>query len=102
MSGSNLDANTYLKWITFKCKSTVEWVHTIIHAVVGIAFQVGLGAPGNVRRAERWRASDGIPRAPRAVHSLYGWSLLLLLWFGWLIDYLGIARGILNADYCVK
>ena len=22
MSGSNLDANTYLKWITFKCKST--------------------------------------------------------------------------------
>ena len=23
MSGSNLDANTYLKWITFKCKSTI-------------------------------------------------------------------------------
>ena len=22
MGGSKLDANTYLKWITFKCKST--------------------------------------------------------------------------------
>ena len=23
MGGSKLDANTYLKWITFKCKSTI-------------------------------------------------------------------------------
>ena len=26
MGGSKLDANTYLKWITFKCKST-DWQH---------------------------------------------------------------------------
>ena len=27
MGGSKLDANTYLKWITFKCKSTAVELH---------------------------------------------------------------------------
>ena len=36
MSGSNLDANTYLKWITFKCKSTA--VRLQLHA---LAYNLG-------------------------------------------------------------